>query len=91
MDEFRARAAEQDTRLADVLLVAAWTGWRSSELREARVRDSVRVPMPVLLGSRAAPEGGDAKGAKSGRVRRVPVAEPVLQIIDALGGRAGIG
>lgn len=76
MDEFRARAAEQDTRLADVLLVAAWTGWRSSELREARVGDFVRVPMPVLLVSRAAPEGGDAT---------------VLQIIDALGGRAGIG
>jgi hypothetical protein len=38
-------------------MIAAWTGLRWSELREARVRDFVRVPMPVLLVSQAAPRG----------------------------------
>ena len=45
--------AARDERLADILLVAAWTGLRWSELREVRVRDFVRVPMPVLLVSAA--------------------------------------
>ena len=40
--------AARDEHLADVLLIASWTGLRWSELREARVRDFVRVPMPVL-------------------------------------------
>jgi len=47
--------AARDAGLAEVLMVAAWTGIRWSELREVRVRDFVRVPMPVLLVSRAAP------------------------------------
>ena len=36
-------ASERDQRLADVLLIASWTGLRWSELREVRVRDFVRV------------------------------------------------
>ena len=47
----------RDQRLADVLLIASWTGLRWSQVREARVRDFVRVPVPVLLICRAAPEG----------------------------------
>lgn len=82
LEQFHADAAERNQHLADVLLVAAWTGLRWSEIREARVRDFVRVPMPVLLVSRSAPEGGDAKGTKSGKVRRVPVADRVLGIIE---------
>jgi len=54
LESFYMSAAVRDQRLADVLLVAAWTGLRWSELRELRVRDFVRVPMPVLLLSRAA-------------------------------------
>ena len=53
-------ASARDQRLADVLLIASWTGLRWSELREVRVRDFVRVPLPVLLVSRAAPEGVEA-------------------------------
>ena len=49
--------AARDEHLADILLVASWTGLRWSGLREVRVRDFVRVPMPVLLVSRAAPRG----------------------------------
>ena len=61
LESFHLAASARDERLADILLIAAWTGLRWSELREARVRDFVRVPMPVLLVSRAAPEGVEAK------------------------------
>ena len=83
LESFYAAAGARDQRLADVLLIAGWTGLRWSELREARVRDFVRVPMPVLLVSRAAPEGVDAKVTKSGKARRVPVADRVLPLVVA--------
>jgi integrase len=83
LESFHAGAAARDQRLADVLLVAAWTGLRWSELREVRVRDFVQVPLPVLLISRAAPEGGEAKVTKSGKSRRVPVADRVLPLVLA--------
>ncbi|GCD91529.1 tyrosine-type recombinase/integrase [Nocardioides sp. LS1] len=83
LESLYAGAAARDQRLADVLLVAAWTGLRWSELREVRVRDFVRVPLPVLLVSRAAPEGGEAKVTKSGKSRRVPVADRVLPLVLA--------
>jgi len=72
-----------DQRLADVLLIASWTRLRRSELREARVRDFVRVPMPVLLISRAAPAGTEAKATKSGKPRRMPIADRVLPLVQA--------
>jgi integrase len=81
LESFHTTAAAKDQRLADILLAAAWTGLRWSELREVRVRDFVRVPMPVLLISRAAPEGVAAKVTKSGKNRRVPVADRVLPIL----------
>ena len=56
LESFHMAASARGQRLADVLLIASWTGLRWSELRDARVRDFVRVPMPVLLVSRAAPD-----------------------------------
>jgi integrase len=64
-------ASGRTTRLADVMLVAAWTGLRWSELRATRVRDFAEVPMPLLIVQRAEPEGTSVKGTKSGRSRRV--------------------
>ena len=84
LEAFHTMAAEHDARLADVLLVAGWTGLRWSELREVRVRDFVEVPLPLLLVSRAAPEGVDVKTTKSGRRRSVPVSDRVLPIVRAL-------
>lgn len=75
---------ERDQRLADLLLIDAWTGLRWSELRAIRVRDLVEVPMPVLVVQRAEPEGVRVKGTKSGRSRRVPVADRVLPIVREL-------
>lgn len=83
LESFHAAVSARDQRLADVLLVAAWTGLRWSELREARVRDFVQVPMAVLLVSRAAPEGVEAKVTKSGKSRRVPVADRGLPLVLA--------
>ena len=83
LESFHMAASARDQRLADVLLIASWTGLRWSELREARVRDFVRVPMPVLLVSRAAPEGVAAKVTKSGKNRRMPVADRVLPLVKA--------
>jgi integrase len=83
LESFYMAASARDQRLADVLLIASWTGLRWSELREVRVRDFVRVPPPVLLVSRAAPEGVEAKVTKSGRSRRVPVADRLLPLVQA--------
>lgn len=81
LEAFYVRVAAHDQRLADVLLVAAWTGLPWSELREVRVRDFVQVPLPVLLVSRAAPEGVEAKSTKSGKARRVPIADRVMSLV----------
>src|SRR3954451_17121115 len=78
------RASDKNQRLADILLVDAWTGLRWSELRAIRVRDFVQVPMPVLVVQRTEPEGVRVKSTKSGRSRRVPVADRVLPIMRAL-------
>jgi integrase len=83
LESFYMAVSARDNRLADALLIAAWTGLRWSELREVRVRDFVRVPLPVLLVSRAAPEGVEAKVTKSGMSRRVPVADRVLPLVEA--------
>ena len=73
--------ALRDPRLADVMLVLGWTGLRWAEARELRVGDFVEVPSPALLVRRSAPEGVGVKATKSGRSRRVPVANRVLPII----------
>ena len=49
-----------------------------------QVRDLVEVPLPVLVVQRAKPEGVKLKGTKSGRSRRVPVADRILPIVRAL-------
>lgn len=81
LDDFIARAAVRSAHLADVLLVDAWTGLRWSELRAIRVRDFVELPMPMLVVQVAKPEGVNLKAPKSGRTRRVPVADRVLPVI----------
>ena len=43
LEEVYADAVERDQRLADLLLIDAWTGLRWSELRSIRVRDFIEV------------------------------------------------
>jgi hypothetical protein len=45
-----------DHRLADLLLIDAWTGLRWTDLRAARVRAFVKVPMPLLVVEQARPQ-----------------------------------
>jgi integrase len=84
LEEVYADATKRDQRLADLLLIDAWTGMRWSELRATRVRDFVEVPLPLLVVQRAAPEGVRVKVTKSGKSRRVPVADRVLPLVQAL-------
>ncbi len=91
LESFYAAVRARDERLADILLIAGWTGLRWSELREVRVRDFVRVPMAVLLVSRAAPEGVEAKVTKSGKTRRVPVGDRVLPLVQDCAEQKGPG
>lgn len=78
------KAAHWNQRLADIVLVDAWTGLRWSELRAMRVRDFVEVPLPMLIVQRAAPEGVQTKGTKSGKTRRMPLADRVLPLVRAM-------
>ncbi|MDE9367321.1 tyrosine-type recombinase/integrase [Luteipulveratus sp. YIM 133132] len=73
--------AGHDEALSRLVLVAGWTGLRWSELRAIRVRSFVEVPLPLLVVERAAPEGIAIKTTKSGRVRRVPIADRVLPLV----------
>ena len=84
LEAFWEAATTRNERLANILLVAGWTGLRWSELRALRVRDFVEVPMPLLVVERAEPEGVRVKVTKSGRGRRVPVADRILPIVQEL-------
>jgi site-specific recombinase XerC len=84
LDELHGQAVQRDQRLADILLVGAWTGLRWSQLRAVRVRDFVEVPLPVVVVQRAEPEGVQVKGTKSGRSRQIPVANRVLPLVQSL-------
>lgn len=74
-------ARTRSARLAEILLIDAWTGLRWSELRALRVRDFVEVPLPVLVVQVAEPEGVAVKVTKSRKSRRVPVADRVLPMV----------
>lgn len=82
LEEVVQAVAEHNVQLSRVVLVAGWTGLRWSELREMRVRDFIRVPLPLLVVERAAPEGVGVKQTKGRRGRRVPVADRVLSIVE---------
>ena len=75
---------EQNARLADILLVLGWTGLRWGEARAMTVGDVMEVPAPGLIVRRSAPEGIATKATKSGRSRRVPIANRVLPIVERL-------
>ena len=84
------KARVRNERLADLLLIDAWTGLRWSELRAIPVRDFVEVPLPMLVVQVAAPEGVAVKTTKSRKSRRVPVADRALPMVRRMAaGRDG--
>ena len=76
--------AQRNQRLADVVLIAAWTGLRWGELRALRVADLIEVPDAMLRVQRSQSEGRDTKVTKSGRSRLVPVADRVKPLVVAM-------
>ncbi|GAB3157949.1 site-specific integrase [Myceligenerans halotolerans] len=74
----------KDERLANILLVMAWTGLRWGEARVMQVADFVEVPTPGLMVRRSQSEGHPLKATKSRRSRRVPLANRVLLIVRDL-------
>jgi integrase len=84
LERIYVQATARDQRLADLLLINAWTGLRWSELRAMSVRDFVEVPLPILVVQRTEPEGVEIKSTKSGKTRRVPIADRVLPLVRAM-------
>lgn len=76
--------AQRNERLAHVVLLAGWTGLRWGELRALRVRDLVIVPEPMLVVQLSQTEGKAVKVPKSGRTRRVPLADRLVPIVQEL-------
>ena len=74
-------ARRRSARLAEILLIDAWTGLRWSEPRTLRVRDFVEVPLPILVVQVAEPEGVAVEVTKSRKSRRVPVADRILPMV----------
>jgi integrase len=83
LERFYQRAAGRNQKLADLVLIDAWTGLRWSELRAIRVRNFIEVPLPMLVVDRAEPEGVKVKTTKSDRSRRIPIADRVLPLVRA--------
>ncbi|MGI8592549.1 MAG: tyrosine-type recombinase/integrase [Nakamurella sp.] len=83
LEEVATAVAARDQALAMIVRVLAWTGIRWGEARAMRVRDFVRLPTPLLHVMRNQPESlKEARTTKSGRSRRVPVADAVLVIVE---------
>lgn len=74
--------AARNRRLADVVLIAGWTGLRWGELRALRVRDLVIVPEPTLIVQQSQTEGRAVKVPKSGKTRRVPLPDRLVPILQ---------
>ncbi len=83
LNEFTAAVRERSPWAADLILFAAWTGLRWGELRAVRVSDLQEVPTPALRVQRSQTEGQPVKGPKSGKPRRVPLADAVLPIVHS--------
>jgi integrase len=75
--------ATADQRLADLLLIDAWTGLRWSELRAMSVGTSSRFRCQSWWCSARSPRAL-IKSTKSGKTRRVPIADRVLPLVRAM-------
>jgi integrase len=67
--------------LADVTLVAGWTGLRWGELRVLRVGDVQLLPSPSFWVARSQTEGGKVKVTKGRSARRVPLTDLVVEAV----------
>jgi integrase len=71
--------AVQGSVLADITLLAGWTGLRWGELRALRVGDLQEIPSPAFWVARSQTEGGKVKTTKGRSARRVPLADVAVE------------
>jgi len=67
--------------LADITVIAGWTGLRWGELRALRVGDVQELPSPAFWVARSQTEGGKVKVTKGRLARRVPLADVAIEAI----------
>lgn len=72
--------------LADITLIAGWTGLRWGELRAVRVGDLQELPSPAFWVARSQTEGGKVKVTKGRSARRVPLADVAIDAIRRVAG-----
>ncbi|HWV25617.1 MAG TPA: tyrosine-type recombinase/integrase, partial [Aeromicrobium sp.] len=74
--------AKFDQTYATLVTVLGWTGIRWGEARAMPVAGFVHEATPLLLVSRSQTEGNAVKNTKSGKVRRVPLANTALPLVE---------
>lgn len=82
---------QHSSRLADVMLIAGWTGLRWGELRALTVSDFIQMPGPALIVPKSHSEGGATKPTESYETRRVPLANRILPSARALAANRDAG
>lgn len=81
LEEATERMRAWSPRCADVALTLGWTGLRWGEARSLRVGDVQRIGGHALIVRTSHTEGLREKTTKGGKVRRVPVADPVWPLV----------
>jgi len=84
--QVEAVARKADDVFAPAIIVAAYTGLRTGELRALRWRD-VDFAGQSLRVSRNMPAGGDEGSPKSGKVRSTPLVDDAARELDGLSRR----
>jgi integrase len=86
VEQVEAIAREARGMFGPAILVAAYTGLRTGELRALRWRD-VDFAAATIHVRRNLPAGGEESAPKSGRVRSVPLIDDAARALDGLSRR----
>jgi integrase len=86
VEQVEAVAREAEGMFSAAIIVAAYTGLRTGELRALRWRD-VNFAAASLHVQRNMPAGGEEAAPKSGKVRSVPLTDDAARALDALSRR----
>lgn len=86
VEQVEAIAREAEGMFGAAIIIAAYTGLRTGELRALRWRDIDFTAATVHV-ARNLPAGGTESAPKSGRVRSVPLIDDAARALDALSRR----
>lgn len=84
VEEVAREIAGHSEWCATVVILLSWLGLRWGEFRAVRVEDFVESPTPAVFVRRSHSEGYAEKTTKGRRSRRVPVADRVLPLVQAM-------